>query len=224
MNAQTQDQPVNTLRDKPLYVQAYDEIRAAILSGRFPPGARLNQSEMSHRLGVSRAPVLDALTRLATQGLVDQRPRRGYFVKTFTTKEVSDLYNVRAALECQAFAEACDRVTPSDLAELRASHDQARADLAKGDFEPYFLADAHFHARLIEISGNSIIEELMMSLRDRIQLVRVMVAVSIERVRRAASEHEKILSCLERRDKDQGRRVMLHHIESVKHEVVRQLS
>src|SRR3954453_9479146 len=74
----------------------------AILNGLFQPGARLVEANIAEQLGVSRAPVREALVSLEREGIVASLPRRGYFVIDFTEKDIEELYSLRRLLEVEA--------------------------------------------------------------------------------------------------------------------------
>jgi GntR family transcriptional regulator, vanillate catabolism transcriptional regulator len=85
-----------------------DEIRALILSGELEAGARLQAQKLADRLGVSRTPVVDALTSLHKEGLLQYAPHRGYSVKAFGLSDLLDAFDVRMTLEglaCRVVAE-----------------------------------------------------------------------------------------------------------------------
>ncbi len=214
---------VTPLEDDPLYIRAYDAIKEAILSGRIRPGSRLSQVRLANELQVSRAPVLDALSRLATEGLVERRPRSGYFVYSLTDKDVVDLYNVRCALECRALEDIHENVTHEEISALSTILDVTFEQLEKGDMTGYVLADDRFHAELVGLANNRVLNTMWGQIREQIQLIRVMVAVSPTRVMRAAEEHGQIISCLYNRDLVGGQAILHHHVESVKSEVTKQL-
>lgn len=64
--------------------QVYNAIKENICGGRYEPGQRLNEVELARSLNVSRSPVREALRRLAADGLVEEKPNRGVFVREFT--------------------------------------------------------------------------------------------------------------------------------------------
>ncbi|NLY29093.1 MAG: GntR family transcriptional regulator [Firmicutes bacterium] len=214
---------VAPLKDDPLYIKAYEAIKEAILSGRIRPGSRLSQVGLAEELKVSRAPVVDALSRLATEGLVERRPRSGYFVYTLTEKDVIDVYNVRCALECQALRDVSGTIESKDIAMLADILEASYDELKRGDMTGYILADDRFHAELVGLANNRILNNMWGLIRDQIQLIRVMVAVTTKRVMRAAGEHSQLIACLYDRDLVGAEAVLRHHIESVKLEVTRQL-
>ena len=99
--------------------QAYDLMRRSILDGTLSPGARIVESEIARRLGVSQAPVREAVKRLAHEGLVTVLPRRGSYVAQISVDEVDDAREVRAMLE---EAAARDAVVHFDDARERPVH------------------------------------------------------------------------------------------------------
>lgn len=214
---------VAPLKNDPLYIRAYEAIKEAILSGKIRPGSRLSQIGLAEELNVSRAPVVDALSRLATEGLVERRPRSGYFVQTLTEKDVIDVYNVRCALECQALRDISATITPEDVDMLADIFEASYEDLKRGDMTGYVLADDRFHAELVRLANNRVLNSMWGLIRDQIQLIRVMVAVTTNRVMRAAEEHRRLIECLHNRDFAAAEEVLRHHIESVKREVTNQL-
>ena len=81
-------------------------VRAEVLSGALAPGARVGEEALCARLGISRAPVREALRRLAEQGLIEHLPRRGYRVVVWSASDIVELFEVRRALERHALTTA----------------------------------------------------------------------------------------------------------------------
>src|SRR3954470_16827725 len=97
---------------------AYASLRREIIEGRFAPGRRMREIELSEHLGISRTPTRQALTRLELEGLLNLRPRTGLVVSTLDLDAVEELYEMRAALEGTAAAMAAMHASPKDLAAL----------------------------------------------------------------------------------------------------------
>ena len=98
--------------------RAADALRELILGGDLAPGARLGEVELAERLGVSRTPVREALSRLAAEGLVEISPNRGARVTTWTVAELEGVFDLRSTLEPQLTALAVPHATADDVAEL----------------------------------------------------------------------------------------------------------
>src|SRR6476469_1994837 len=101
-----------------LWQRVHEHLRQEILDNRLPPGSELNEVALSEQLGVSRGPVREALGRLASEGLVTVRPRRGAVVRSLSTEEFLELYQVREALEMMAVKLAVPRLRKEDFDEL----------------------------------------------------------------------------------------------------------
>src|SRR2546427_2442268 len=116
------------LENLTLWQRVYDHLREEILAGRLKPGAELAEVPLSEQLGVSRGPIREALGRLASEGLVTVRPRRGAVVRSLSKEEFLELYQVREALEMMAVKLAVPRLRAEDfealqgLIETMASH------------------------------------------------------------------------------------------------------
>lgn len=146
---------------------AVERLRRDILSGRTAPGERLVEEQLTRRLGISRAPLREAMRLLAQQGLVEHIPRRGARVATLSDTDVRELYEVRDVLERHAVATMPARPDP---AGLQAALDLMRRATEAGD--RLELANAHrrFHVEVVRLGGNRQLAGLYESVLVRIQL------------------------------------------------------
>jgi DNA-binding GntR family transcriptional regulator len=180
---------------------AVDRLRRDILSGRSDPGERLVEEQLTRRLGISRAPLREAMRLLAQQGLVEHIPRRGARVATLSDDDVRELYEVRDVLERHAVATLPER---PDLTGLRAALEVMRKATEAGD--RLELANAHrrFHVEVVGLAGNRQLAGLYESILVRIQLY---MAVNMRREAEAARaedgvhRHERLFGALESGDK-----------------------
>src|SRR5262245_37476772 len=93
---------------------AHERLRAMILSGELQAGQALRQEEIARQLGVSRLPIREALNRLATEGLVELKPRRGFYVASLDVDEIEDIFDMRALLEAHAGYLATEKRSTQD--------------------------------------------------------------------------------------------------------------
>src|SRR6266403_4218186 len=107
-------------RTENLSAQVYNQIKTLILCNEVLPGQKLHHQELSERLGVSRTPVREALTRLVQEGYVSFLPNRGFTCKEIRLQEADELYQLREALEAFAVEKAIANLTDAALARLRA--------------------------------------------------------------------------------------------------------
>src|SRR5437588_4792083 len=143
-----------------LWQRVYDFLREEILSERLQPGAVLQEVALSEELGVSRGPIREAIGRLAAEGLVTVRPRRGAVVRSLSKDEFLELYQVREALEMMAVRLAVPKLGAEGIAELEELIAAMGGHAEREEVEEVFEANMAFHARLFEASGNSTLQEL----------------------------------------------------------------
>src|SRR4249920_1247368 len=106
-------------RTENLSGQVYNQIKTLILCNEILPGQKLHHQELSERLGVSRTPVREALTRLVQEGYVSVLPNRGFTCKEIRMQEAEELYELREALEAFAVEKAIESLTDSAFDQLK---------------------------------------------------------------------------------------------------------
>lgn len=121
------------------------ELREAILEGRLEPGSKLRESTLSHDLGVSRAPVREALLRVEQEGLVTASPYRGKSVVTLTPDDIDELVSLRSALERLAWSRACTRSDAKTLARLRTAVSRMQEAVGSQAYAKLVRMDIDFH-------------------------------------------------------------------------------
>ncbi len=106
------------VQPKPLSDLALEHVREAIVDGRFPPDASINQAELAKQLGISRAPLREALHMLQQEGLVENQPFPGTIVTPLTAESLQELQSLLRLLEKFAAEQVLERATDADLAIL----------------------------------------------------------------------------------------------------------
>jgi DNA-binding GntR family transcriptional regulator len=200
-----------------LRVDIFRELRQDILACRLPPGAELREAELAERFGVSKSPVRDALSRLVQEGLVDVMPRQGYRVAPISLRDVRDMFQYRAVMEC-----ACVRVaaeTASD-AELRAL-DQFRVFEAHAHEEGFIGYNRGFHQALARLSGNA---RLFNALAGQIDQMDRVVTMSVGAMRRRdptklVAQHAAIIDALQAREARRVQGLVARHVEEAQRRV-----
>jgi DNA-binding GntR family transcriptional regulator len=196
---------LNTLDYSKIGELAYRAIRDAILSGEFPPNHRLNQDELAKRLGVSRAPVRDALNRLEAEGLVRTLGRNGGVVVAETSEQqMVDIYELRAIIDAASARLACERASDEDLARLQTIVDETERATEVNDLSGIVQGHAAFHEMLYEASGNAELIRVARNLWDRSYRFRVMALGNEENARRGLEQHRAILAALQARDPERA--------------------
>lgn len=175
----------------PLFALIRDKLRERILTGEFLPGARLVESRLSNDMAVSRIPVREALRALAAEGLVTIEPRRGASVAVLSETKAFDMVEVRAALEGLNARLAAQRRDEAAIKRLNKILEDGVAAAEREDMDTCGRLNRMFHETLATVTGNSVLLELMNTLRDRTALV--FAPSNTRRVRENWADHAQIL-------------------------------
>jgi DNA-binding GntR family transcriptional regulator len=200
------------LENLTLWQRVYDHLREEILTGRLKPGAELGEVPLSEQLGVSRGPLREAIGRLAAEGLVTVRPRRGAVVRSLSKAEFLELYQVREGLEAVAVRLAVPRLTPGDFATLQELIDAMAAHAERNEVDEFFEANAAFHGHLVSASDNGKLREIYGQLLGQIGRYRMRSLTLRGNLHRSVAEHAAILRAAKRGDVERAAHLMAEHV------------
>ena len=207
----------------------YEHIRRNLLTGRYQPGQRIAELAIAKELGVSRAPVREAIRKLAGEELIELVPGMGAYIKTPTIDELAEFYDLREAIETHAVARAAKRITRAQLrtldesnrqrfAVLRRLKDSGRPDLTEEDAIVNFAADARFHRVILEAAGNSkmlaMVDDLKLMARVWAWRLDPTVFDLVAEYADAYICHRRIAAALRRRDVRSARMWMRRHLRT----------
>ena len=219
--------PRSLQRNQSLQEQAYQALRAAILSGELAPGQRLVETHLAEKLHVSRTPIREAIRQLQHEDLVTIDPNNALRVATFSLTDAVQLYDCRIALEQLAVAGACQNATDSQLQDLNLMVMQAEK-LVKGkpsqltNFQLLDL-DYRFHRLLAESSGNLWLRSLLDQVFDKMMLLRIQTIQKNRDVLEIRTEHQRIYEAVAARDAEAAIKVIKDHLIAAKERVVREM-
>jgi len=145
-------------------------LRAAILSNEIKSGSRLLEAEVAAQMGVSRAPVREAIRQLEQEGLVEFFPHRGTLVVGVPEAEIDAIYEMRAVIEGRAMAAAARSATEADVEQLAALIEDMRTALQAHDIEEIADIDLRFHGLIVEVSGFTLLRRTWSSLDGLVRL------------------------------------------------------
>lgn len=190
----------------------YHAILKAIREGMYQPGEPLREIEVSQRLGVSRTPVREALSRLQDKGLVEPAPGRGLAVARLSTQQIFELYSLRADLEKLVVRNVVKYATPIEIDNLERLNELFGS--AK-DVQSATEANSLLHAALREASRNRYLHMAIDDLQDTVALIAVTVFSAPGRIEAAYKEHAAIIAAIRDRDADRAEQLMGDHIHSL---------
>lgn len=187
-------------------------LRAAVLDGTLPGGARLVQADLAQQLGVSTTPVREALRDLATEGLVVLDPHRGALVRALDIDEVRELYDLRMTLEPMMVRRVMSTITADRLD--RAAELQRRME-EPSDSSEWARLNRDFHALFGEPDDGSRLARILAGLRDSAAPYVALSLVSRpEQVAEANAEHAEMLALYRSGDVERAVELTLTHLRS----------
>lgn len=188
-----------------------DLIEEAILSGKVKPGERLNESQLSRDLRVSRAPIREALQQLEKQGLVVNQARRGMFVVHLDDEDVQKINAVRLGLEAQAMTLAREHMTPQATARLEQALDRLeRSENASPAIRARL--DFDFHRSIWALSGNEYLERTLETLMAPLFANAVLRIVKVEKARLVLMSHRPLFDFLVGSSRESPLKLISEHV------------
>jgi DNA-binding GntR family transcriptional regulator len=206
---------IQPIPKKQLYRDEIREtIRDAILNNDLKPGERIVETAWARELGVSQAPVREAIRELEVMGLVENIPYQGTFVRKITKKDLMDSYYVRMALEELGVRNACRYITEERLELVRSTLDQMEAAAQDGNFTEYVRQNARFHQEIINATDNKMLLRLWNQC-NILEWTYVGTRFSTHPLDVLAKRHEVLYEAIATRNEEQAVRETRHHIQTL---------
>lgn len=197
--------------DGPQGQSAYRRLLADIKSGQLLPGARLRETELAERLGISRTPVREAIRQLEADGLVTHQARQGATIRNLDYAEVIELYEMRSVLEGTASRLAARMAQRVEVVELTELND------ALATSEPGAAAqelNRQFHRTLLDAARNRFLVKTMSALQKTLLILGPTTLSDPTRPEAAAAEHAAVIRAIAAHDGDAAEAAMRAHVEA----------
>lgn len=199
-----------------------EALRTAIRDGQVKPGERLVEREIATRLNVSRVPVREAMQRLIEEGLLTKVPHRGTFVYVPTRDEIEEISFLRVVLERYVAERVIERWQPHHETTLRTIVQQMRTAAAKRDLQQLYAHDYEFHLTLWQIADQTIMLEVLTSLRARINrfLYEANDALPTDQIAMHVDSHDDLIDVLSAGDVTRAVRMFTQHVVGAKERIL----
>ena len=183
-----------------------------IMFGKLRSGQRINEAELARHLGISRNPIREAVRRLEERGMLISAPRRGTFVRSFTKKDIDDIFSFRMVVEQFAVKQALPRMTDADLKEITGFvHLMEKA--AADNNEPSLVEnDLAFHACISKLSNNRQTLHAFMNIQAELQVLITMAERRFDTPQAAAADHWPVVEALASGVEARATTAMAEHI------------
>lgn len=201
--------------DASFRVKAYEALRAAILAMNIYESRgedlRLDERDLAAKLGVSRTPIREALARLENEGLVENIPRRGYFIVRKNRSELVEIITVWAALESMAARLITRNATDEEISSLRAIFATFEGGKIQANLDEYSDANLRFHARIVELARCEQLRKTAESILIHVRSIRHRTIAENRRFERSIVDHMNIIEALESRNAELAERLVRDH-------------
>ncbi len=188
------------------------ELRDGISAGRLKPGDRLIEADLASSMGISRAPVREALRRLEFEGLVEGRARRGFVVRRLSTPELIELYDLRVLLEPVLARCAAACIDAEGSASLRAIVERMRQAARRGEWMDVVNCDREFHARVGQLANRPMTAQIFDHLNEQVRRFTALMVSSYTDIELMVDEHDVLLAALASGDPDRAADEMRLHL------------
>jgi DNA-binding GntR family transcriptional regulator len=193
--------------------QVREILHAQIQTGELEAGAIYSAVALAEQLGVSATPVREALMDLDNAGLVEAVRNRGYRVRTVSPADLDEIVAVRSWLEVPAVDLVLERATDAQIGALRPLAEQICEEARRSDTTQFLVADATFHAALLELTRSPRLVKAVMELRGQTNLLGLRRLTAVGELAASAQEHVDIVEALAARNANLARSLMRRHLQ-----------
>lgn len=197
---------------------AYEQIRQAIVEGRYQSGQRLVEQRLGEEFSVSRTPIREALRMLETEGLVTSLPNKGSIVRPVTTQDIRDIYELRARLESLAAERAAREATEQQVAELELANDEFAAIIPSfatdelAALRRMSAANRRFHDGLLDMAGSWRLTQLLGRTVNAVLVFQGFQSYEPAQLERSLLFHRLITNAVGRHEAERAGNLIAEHI------------
>ncbi len=201
------------IKKKSLATEVYLQLKQGILNGTLAAGTRLLEMEIAEQMGISRAPVREALRTLEADRLVDFQVNQGAYVRKLDKDEIWEIYTARSLIEGYVASLAAKRASSEDINRLKRSLESVLSAAERGDFEATVAKDFEFHRLIWEISGHRLFIEILDHLEGQIRMFMAVQAPLFAHLINSVKDHIGIVNAIANADSETASKTIQQHIQ-----------
>ncbi len=190
------------------------QLQNDIINGKYKEGDSLIETKLSEELGVSRTPIREAIRQLELEGLVQSIPNKGAIVKGITVQDIEDIYTIRMMIEGLAARWAAEKITDSELEQLKEIIEFEEFYTAKNDAVHLQQFDSRFHDIIFSASKSKPLMHTLSTFHHYVQTARIASLASPGRAQKALEEHRAILQAIAEHDPEKAEKLTTQHVEN----------
>lgn len=196
-----------------LQARVFNRIREDILNGIYKENDELKEMTIGAELGVSRTPVREALRQLELEGLIKIIPNKGAYVIGISSKDLKDIYEMRARLEGLCARWATRNATKEDIARLDEISDLTEFHFEKKKFDKVLELDNEFHEMLYQMADSKMLYRTLSDFHHYLEIIRKKTLSSEERVSHSIKEHRDIIGSIKEGDEELAEQLAILHMK-----------
>jgi DNA-binding GntR family transcriptional regulator len=194
----------------------YNKIKTGVIYGELSPGEKLSEIEMAKKLSSSRTPIREAFRQLQMEGYITVSPNKGAYVSRLPPDEIEEIYDIVSLLEGYAAEVTAQKIENSELNELRKIQKRLVFLASRNKYKDYIKENTEFHHLITRLSGNNNLVKINTDFRTRIYRYRLISVTIPGYLDKYASDHEKIINAMSKRDSVRAGKHMREHVNFVK--------
>lgn len=216
-NSAARGDQLAALQQKTTTANVLEVLRDAILNGVFPPGSALREVSIARELGISRAPLREALLRLSDEGLIERIPYRGSFVTNVSAKHITEIAGLRKKLELMAVELAFPHLDELQMQRFRDDIEHMRKAAKSGDLAESTHIHMRFHRRFYELADHSLLLSIWDSWQGQLQLFFSLDHRMFDDLHELVTTHERLIEVIEARDLPTIEAELARHVHGLEH-------
>lgn len=218
------DKELENMKSQSLSKAVEMQLERMIVNGELAPGERINESYLSNRLKISRAPIREACRQLAQFGMVENRVGKGSFVCQVTLEEAIELYELRGVLDALAAEKAAQFASDDEINQLSGLIEKMRVPSDAHKTKEYFVFNLDFHQCIIRASHNKSLQDMYQVVFKKLSLFRQMTLAQDDRLQLSLIQHEQIFNAIKQKDSQLASKLAREHVEEAKEVLRKQLN
>lgn len=215
----------NYYERKPITIkeQVYEGLKKQILDGIIRPGEWLQEKKLSEYFNVSRSPIREVLIELVGEGLLENIPNKGVFVKVLSEKDIYNIFELRKILERYAIEKVIEEASDEEILQFEKIQEILEEFYLSGDLKKYSKIDSALHDTIFKTSGNDILIDVVNHLYPQLQPFRLISLNNKKRFEESYDEHKGIIRGLLERDFQKAWSFASIHLELARDEIIRHI-
>jgi|GEM_PF-3486055 len=211
---------VRKIKYESLTEQVYKAVLDMIIDGQIKPHERIVEENIAGKFNISRTTLKRAVNKLIGEGIIEEIPNKGCFLKSYTKKEILDIYDVREMLEGISARTSASMIRPGDLKRLKEIIKRSEKCLQDGDMDSYDAMNVRFHEELTRISQNNWIINII----NKFNVINFSLKIGRTIAsKKSIKEHRQIIEALEQGRPDMAEELVRKHIRDARSELEQKL-